>query len=192
MKNISYLLFVCFLQFGCTIQFKPISLTELDNHINNIYYNTDTVNSTLYPNNADPEIRLKLYNKDILNFISTDECSYKYIRFIKELDIYVLKYEDYNAEGTILVSKLNGGKKYFDGDIVFNVNKTNFITYSPRQNYQSSLVQLYSINKFHDIQLLYSYKTSFQDPVSVIFKDNKTAIICLKSVSATNQYLLEF
>ena len=191
MKNISYLLLVCILLFGCVTQYKPIALTELDNQIN-IYYNADTIDTTLYPMNADSEISLKLHNKDILNFISTEECSYKYISFIEELDIYELKYEDYNAEGTILVSKINGKKFYFEGNIVFNDSRTNFITYSPRQNYQSSLVQLYSINKLFDIQLLYSYKTSLQDPIHVIFRDDRTAVICLKSGSSINQYLLEF
>ncbi len=191
MKNISYLLFLCILPFGCVTKLKPIALTEIDDQIN-IYYNTNTVDTTLYSHNADLEISLKLHNKDIMNFISTDECSYKYIRFIKELDIYELKFEDYNSEGTILVSKLNGKKYYFEGNIIFNDNKTNFIIYSPRQNDQSSRVQLYSINKLLDIQLLFSYKTSLQDPISVIFRDNKTAIICLKSGSAINQYLLEF
>ena len=55
-----------------------------------------------------------------MEFFSNDECSYKYIRFIESLNIYVLKYKEYNYEGTILVNKTNGNNIYIDGEIVLN------------------------------------------------------------------------
>ena len=55
-----------------------------------------------------------------------------------------------------------------------------------------SQVQLYSINSRLDIQLLYTYKTLLQDPIDVFFRDNKTAVVCLRYDSTIKQYLLEF
>ena len=190
MKYIVVLLFLCA---GCTNKFKPIVLTELDNQINICdTASAYTVDTTLYLNNAKPVISLQLYNNDTLNFISTDDCSYKYIRFIEVLNIYELKYEDYHSEGIVLVSKFNGENYRFEGEIIFNDRKTHFITYNQRQNDMPSQVQLYSVNLPLDIQLLYTYKTLLQDPIDVFFRDNKTAVVCLRYDSIIKQYLLEF
>lgn len=191
MKSIIKTLILSIVLYGCTIQNKPITLTEID------IINDSTINYLNQIKSIDTTrilsvVNLKLNHSNTMEFFSNDECSYKYIRFIESLNIYVLKYKEYNYEGTILVNKTNGNNIYIDGEIVFNDKNSHFISYNDRTNDMPSTVKLYSINSSFEIKLLYTFKSLLRDPIGVNFKNHNTAIFYLSKDSILNKYILEF
>ena len=192
MKFTIKILSLCIVLCGCSIKNKSITLTEIDIINNNSPINYLNQIKSIDTTCIWPVINLKLNHNNTMEFISNDECSYKYLQFIESLNVYELKYIEYNYEGTILVSKMNGKNLYFDGEIIFNEDYSHFISYSDRINDMPSTVKLYSINPSFEINLLYTFKTLLRDPIGVNFENNNTAIIYLSRDSVLNKYILEF
>ena len=176
---------------NCKIaDYKSITLVEIEESYNLIQDNSciRDIRDIMYDTTT---ISLKLDNNNTLEFITDEECSYKYLGYIESLNIYHLQYIDYHSEYTILIHKLNGDEWFFDGNIIFNDNNTCFIIYKSRLNNKPSTIQLYSINKELDIKLLYTYSTFIKDPIYIDFIDNKTVSLALLHDTIITKYLLK-